>query len=98
MESNERVLIDENKKALIREAFDIDLNSDLFDPRFDYVAKRVLTAETPDSKLALIDLLNSAISLVNGEPVIDLTCLSQLSVSINSRVVLSQNRRVMRPK
>jgi len=25
-------------------------------------------------------------------------CLSQLSVSINSRVVLSQNRRVMRPK
>ena len=76
MESSVQVLMDENKKAQIREAFGIDVDSDLFDPRFDYVAKRILTAENTDSKFALIDLLNSAIALVGGEPVIDLTVIN----------------------
>ena len=75
-EANVHIFIDDEKKTLIRQVFDIDLNSDLFDPRYDYVAKRVLTAENPESKQALIDLLNSALKLLDGEVVVDLTVIN----------------------
>ena len=74
--ANVHIFIDGEKKALIHQVFDIDLNSDLFDPRYDYVAKRVLTAENPKSKQALIDLLNSALKLVDGDSVVDLTVIN----------------------
>jgi predicted transposase/invertase (TIGR01784 family) len=54
----------------------IDTNSDLLDPRYDYVAKRILTAENPMSKQALINLVNSSIKLVGGGVVVDLTVIN----------------------
>jgi predicted transposase/invertase (TIGR01784 family) len=69
-------LLDDEKKALIRQTFGINVDSDLFDPRYDYVAKRILTAESPESKQALISLLNAALKLVNKESVIDLTVIN----------------------
>jgi len=75
-EAKTHIFIDDEKKALIRQFFGIDVDSDLFDPRYDYVAKRILTAENPESKQALIDLINSSLKLVSGETIIDLTVIN----------------------
>jgi len=54
----------------------IDADIDLFDPRYDFVAKRILTAEKPESKMALIDFINDSLELVGGEKVVDLTVIN----------------------
>ena len=71
-----QTFMDDEKKALIRQFFGVDVDSDLFDPRYDYVAKRILTAENPESKRALIDLINSSLKLVCGGTVVDLTVIN----------------------
>ena len=76
MDTEANVFIDDEKKALIRQFFGISVDSDLFDPRYDYVAKRILTAENPESKQALIDLINSSLKLVGGETVINLMVIN----------------------
>ena len=68
--------MDKKIKALIREWININIDSDLFDPRFDYVAKRMLTHENPESKKALISLINASLELVGGETVVDLTIIN----------------------
>jgi len=76
VDTEANVFIDDEKKALIRQFFGISVDSDLFDPRYDYVAKRILTAENPESKQALIDLINSSLKLVGGETVINLMVIN----------------------
>ena len=51
------IFLDETKKEQIRQIFDINVDSELFDPRLDYVAKRILTAESHESKQALTGFL-----------------------------------------
>ena len=75
-EASVYIRLDQEKKAQIRQAFGIDIDGDLFDPRFDYVAKRILTADTPESKKALTHLLNASLKLVGGEAVVDLTVIN----------------------
>ena len=55
--------LDEDKKALFKQEYGIDIDSDLFDPRLDFVSKRILTAETKESKKALISFLNATLKL-----------------------------------
>jgi len=83
-EINRRILLDQDKKAQLRQVFGIDVDSDLFDPRFDYVAKRILTAETPESKTALISLLNASLKLVDAEVIVDLTVINP-EIPVDSR-------------
>lgn len=71
-----RIYIDADKKALIQQVFGVDLNSELFDPRFDYVAKRILTAESPQSKKALISFLNAALKFKADNSIIDLVIIN----------------------
>ena len=71
-----RIYIDTEKKALIQQTFGIDIDSELFDPRLDYVAKRILAAESPESKKALISFLNAAIKLKASYKIIDLTVIN----------------------
>ena len=75
-EANAQILSGDEKTALLRRFFGVDADSDLFDPRYDYVAKRILTAENPESKFALIDLINASLKLVGGATVIDLTVIN----------------------
>ena len=75
-EITRRIYLNQEQKAQIYQVFGIDADSDLFDPRFDYVAKRILTAETPESKLALIHLLNASLKLVGADAILDLTVIN----------------------
>ena len=84
-EAKAHLLSGDAKTALLRRFFGIDADSDLFDPRYDYVAKRILTAENPESKFALIDLINASLKLVGGATVVDLTVInSELPVDSKS--------------
>ena len=69
-------ILDAVKKQQILQLFGIDVDSDLFDLRLDYVAKRVLTHESPESKKALIGFLNASLVPVGLVPIIDLTIIS----------------------
>ena len=51
----------EEKKALFKREYGIDIDSDLFDPRLDFVSKRILTADTEESRKALISFLNATL-------------------------------------
>jgi len=72
----ERVSISDDKKALLQQVFEIDVDSDLFDPRLDYVAKRIFTAETAESKKALIAFLNAALQIYEKNKIVDLSVIS----------------------
>lgn len=63
-------------KMFIRQTLGIDIDGDLFDPRLDYVTKRIFTAETPESKQALISFLNAALCLPKRQRIIDLSVIS----------------------
>ena len=53
----------------------INTKGQLLDPRFDYVFKRIFTAQEQESNIALIDFLNSI--LFNGESkIVDLTVIN----------------------
>ena len=87
METNENanmyVIMDESKKKQIRQIFGINVDSELFDPRLDYVAKRILTAESHESKQALINFLNAALKSVGMDTIVDLTVISP-KISVDS--------------
>ena len=51
----------EERKALFKREYGIDIDSDLFDPRLDFVSKRILTADTEESRKALISFLNATL-------------------------------------
>ena len=53
----------EEKKALFKREYGIDIDGDLFDPRLDFVSKRILTADTEESRKALISFLNATLKL-----------------------------------
>ena len=53
--------LSEEIKALFKLEYGINVDSDLFDPRLDFVSKRILTANTNESRLALISFLNAAL-------------------------------------
>ena len=76
IEDGKNNIMTSDKKALIYHSLGVNIDGELFDPRFDYVAKRILTAESKESKQALIHLLNSALKLVGGETVVDLTVIN----------------------
>ena len=76
IEENMHVHMNDEKKNLIRETLGIDVSNPLFDPRYDYVSKRILTAEYPESKQALMHLLNAALKLVGGKIITDLTVIN----------------------
>ena len=65
-----QVYLDEEKKALLWQEYGIDADSDLFDPRLDFVAKRLLTAETKESKKSLISFLNATLKFKNKKRVV----------------------------
>ena len=62
--------LDEDKKALFKQEYGIDIDSDLFDPRLDFVSKRILTAETKESKKALISFLNATLKLKGKKKIV----------------------------
>ena len=53
----------------------INTSGDLLDPRFDYVFKRIFTAQENESKIALIDFLNSVLT-DKKQIIVDLTVLN----------------------
>ena len=62
----------------IREAgakLGINTTGELLDPRFDYVFKRIFTAQEEESKIALIDFLNSVLT-GKHETIVDLTVVN----------------------
>ena len=70
--------MDLEREEIIKEAgvkLGINTTGELLDPRFDYVFKRIFTAQEKESKIALIDFLNSV--LFNGEiKIVDLTVVN----------------------
>jgi len=63
--------LDEDKKALFKQEYGIDIDSDLFDPRLDFVSKRILTAETKESKKALVSFLNATLKLKGRKKIVN---------------------------
>jgi len=56
--------LDPEREVIIKEAgakLGINTTGELLDPRFDYVFKRIFTAQEKESKAALIDFLNSVL-------------------------------------
>jgi len=66
----------DNEKALLAEEAGLNLDSDLFDPRFDYVFKRIFTADDKRSKAALINFLNSVLRFEGDGIINDLIVIS----------------------
>ena len=64
------VYLDEDKKALIKQEYGIDVDSELFDPRLDFVSKRILAADSEESGKALVSFLNAALKLKNKKRVV----------------------------
>ena len=65
----------ENKLKEAEIKLGINTKGELLDPRFDYVFKRIFTAQEKESKIALIDFLNSI--LFDSEPkIVDLTVVN----------------------
>jgi predicted transposase/invertase (TIGR01784 family) len=64
---------DEIKEAGSR--LGINTTGKLFDPRFDYVFKRIFTAQEEESKIALIDFLNSVLT-GKHDNIVDLTVVN----------------------
>lgn len=67
-----------NRLQEIREAgqkLGINTTGELLDPRFDYVFKRIFTAQEEESKIALIDFLNSVLT-GKHETIVDLTVVN----------------------
>jgi predicted transposase/invertase (TIGR01784 family) len=73
---SEHILLTEDQKANLSRELGIILDGDLFDPRFDYVFKRIFTADGEKSKLALISFLNAALGLTGDNVLDDLTVIN----------------------
>jgi predicted transposase/invertase (TIGR01784 family) len=66
------------KEDILKEAgvkLGINTTGELLDPRFDYVFKRIFTAQEEQSKIALIDFLNNVLT-GKTENIVDLTVIS----------------------
>jgi predicted transposase/invertase (TIGR01784 family) len=72
---NRTLLTDEQKANLSRE-LGIIVDGELFDPRFDYVFRRIFTADGEKSKKALISFLNAALGLTGDNVIEDLTVIN----------------------
>jgi predicted transposase/invertase (TIGR01784 family) len=68
--------INEQTKLLIKQAFGIDVGTELLSPISDYIFKRIFTADEIRSKVALIKFINSVIEYDNDDPIIDLTIIN----------------------
>jgi len=75
-ELKQSVILSEEQKANISRELGITVDGDLFDPRFDYVFKRIFTADSEKSKKALISFLNAALKLSGENAVDDLTVIN----------------------
>jgi predicted transposase/invertase (TIGR01784 family) len=73
--NNHLILTDEQKTKLGQE-LGIIIDGDLFDPRFDYVFKRIFIADSEKSKKALISFLNAALKLSGDGVITDLTVIN----------------------
>ena len=62
----------------------ITTTRDLYDPRLDFVAKRIFTAETPEFKQALIAFLNASLRLTKAQRIVDLTIISPVIPAMSS--------------
>jgi len=76
IEENIKLSLTDEGKALLAEEAGLNLDSDLFDPRFDYVFKRIFTADSQKSKAALINFLNSVLRFTGDGIITDLTVIS----------------------
>ena len=84
--------MDLEREEIIKKAgyiIGINTTGELLDPRFDYVFKRVFTAQEHESKIALIDFLNSV--LFDGE-----SKIADLTVVNNEAPVESQRQKKSR--
>jgi len=70
------VILSEEQKAALSRELGITVDGDLFDPRFDYVFKRIFTADGEKSKKALISFLNAALKLSGNGAIADLTVIN----------------------
>ncbi len=75
-DNDKKVLLDDEKKKRLQETLGINVDSDLFDPRYDYVFKRIFTADNEESKYALIDFLNSVLRFEGDAVITDLTVIN----------------------
>ena len=71
--------LDPEREVIIKEAgakLGINTTGELLDPRFDYVFKRIFTAQEKESKAALIDFLNSVLFFGGVNKITDLTVVN----------------------
>jgi predicted transposase/invertase (TIGR01784 family) len=73
---SEHILLTEEQKDNLSRELGIIIDGELFDPRFDYVFKRIFTADGDKSKKALISFLNAALSLSGDGLIDDLTVIN----------------------
>ncbi len=70
------VVFDNEKKISLCQELGINIDGDLFDPRYDYVFKRIFTADEVKSKIALIHFLNAMLNLSGDDVIVDLTVIN----------------------
>jgi predicted transposase/invertase (TIGR01784 family) len=70
------VLLTDEQKANLSRELGIIVDGELFDPRFDYVFRRIFTADGEKSKKALISFLNAALGLTGDNVIEDLTVIN----------------------
>ena len=63
-------------KTQVWEWLGIDPDSELLSPMVDYIFKLAFTADTTESKLALIDFINSALALNSVERIVELSVVN----------------------
>lgn len=65
-----QVSLDAEAKALLWQEYGIDIDSDLFYPRLDFVSKCMFTAETEEARRSLISFLNATLKFKNKKRVV----------------------------
>jgi predicted transposase/invertase (TIGR01784 family) len=81
-----KFILDEKMKQSIKLYFNIDPDSEIFNPMIDYAFKRIFTADERRSKIALIDFLNSLLEIEGGKNIIYLTVINpQIPVDVEKR-------------
>jgi predicted transposase/invertase (TIGR01784 family) len=71
-----RSSLDEPTKQAIKQAWNIDVDSEILSPLVDYIFKRIFTAEDAQSKQALINFINSVLEHENDDRIVDLTIVT----------------------
>lgn len=75
-------ITDETVKSLIKKFLDTDPDNDLMDVKFDWVFKRIFTADGKQSKLALLAFINSVMEFENDEKIVDVLDINVANAEI----------------